>query len=212
MPNINFEAVEKYVREKSQQKNFPDLKNYAKENHVPIITDEVAKLLETLIKYQKPSKILEIGTAIAYSALVMEKAFSGIEKIVTLEKNEEMAKIAKNNIQKYQSTAKIQILVGDALEVLKKIDEKFDFIFIDAQKSAYQKYFEEAMRLSEPGSIIVCDNVLFKGMVADDALMDKKHKTIVKNLRKFIDFVMESEEFNSSLIPSGDGILLIMRD
>ena len=212
MPNINFEAVEKYVREKSQDENFSDLKNYAKENHVPIITDEVANFLRTLIRYQKPLKILEIGTAIGYSALVMEKAFAGVEKILTLEKNEEIAKIAKANLQKYNATEKIEILPGDALEILPKIEEKFDFIFIDAQKSAYQKYFEEAIRLSKKGSIIVCDNVLFKGMVADEELADKKHKTIVKNLRKFIDFVMEREESNSSLIPLGDGILLIMRD
>ena len=186
-----------------------ELEAYAEENHVPIVTKDTAWLLRSLMTMQKPKKILEIGTAIGYSAILFAK-YSGAN-IITLEKDEETANVAKKNIERAGLSDRIQIIVGDAMENIKHIDDNFDFVFLDANKSHYKDYLPDIMRNLSDGGVIVSDNILYKGMVANDELVTKRQKTIVKKLREYLNILTNHDELLTSIIPIGDGVALSVR-
>lgn len=201
--------VENYIRSLSSTKDsrLLELERFAKENHVPIIEAEVAKFLNVIVSLQKPKKILELGTAIGYSSINMKIAYEDA-KIITLEKNSKMVEIAKKNIKNFDFSDSIDVVQCDAYEYLLDCDEKFDMIFIDAAKGQYLKYFEESMKLINDKGIIVCDNVLFKGMVCDEEALTKRHRkiTIVKRLNEFLEYISNLEEYKTSIIPIDDGM------
>lgn len=213
MSNISTEAVDKYVKKVVPKRNeiLTRLEVYAHENHVPIVTPEVGQFLRTMVATIQAERILEVGTAIGYSGILMLEAYKNTNKLVTIEINEEVAEFAKLNFEAAGLSDRVEIKIGDAKTVLSDLVGTFDLIFIDAAKGQYRHYFDEAIRLLSDRGIIICDNVLFKGMIADDGLVDKKKGSIVRNLRSFIDYVMNLEEFKSSLIPMGDGILISVR-
>lgn len=213
MSNISTEAVDKYVKKVVPKRNeiLTRLEVYAHENHVPIVTTEVGQFLRTMVATIQAERILEVGTAIGYSGILMLEAYKNTNKLVTIEINEEVAEFAKLNFEAAGLSDRVEIKIGDAKTVLSDLEGTFDLIFIDAAKGQYRHYFDEAIRLLSDRGIIICDNVLFKGMIADDGLVDKKKGSIVRNLRSFIDYVMNLEEFKSSLIPMGDGILISVR-
>ncbi|KGI42473.1 O-methyltransferase [Clostridium tetani] len=212
MSNITYDYMEEYIRGliKDEDDFLKELEEFAKENSVPIIHKEVGRFLEVLINIKKPKRILELGTAIGYSAILMEKASQGKSSITTIERDRDMVALANENIKKSGYEEKIKIVEGDCLEVLSKIDEKFDLIFMDAGKGHYNHFFPECLRLLGGNGIIVGDNVLFRGMVASDHLVKRRKITIVKRMRKFLDMVSQ-EEFLTSIIPMGDGLALITR-
>lgn len=201
--------VENYIRSLSSTKDSKllELEKYAKENHVPIIEAEVANFLNVIVSLQKPKRILELGTAIGYSSIIMNLAYRDA-KIITLEKNKEMVEIAEKNIMDFDFNDSINVVQCDAYEYLLDCDEKFDMIFIDAAKGQYLKYFEESMKLINDKGIIVCDNVLFKGMVCDEEALTKRHRkiTIVKRLNEFLEYISNLEEYKTSIIPIDDGM------
>lgn len=201
--------VENYIRSLSSTKDSRLLKleRFAKENHVPIIEAEVAKFLNVIVSLQKPKKILELGTAIGYSSINMKIAYEDA-KITTLEKNSKMVEIAQNNIMDFDFSDSIDVVQCDAYEYLLECDEKFDMIFIDAAKGQYLKYFKESMNLINNHGVIVCDNVLFKGMVCDEEALTKRHRkiTIVKRLNEFLEYISNLEEYKTSIIPIDDGM------
>lgn len=201
--------VENYIRSLSSTKDSKllELEKYAKENHVPIIESEVANFLNVIVSLQKPKRILELGTAIGYSSIIMNLAYRDA-KIITLEKNKEMVEIAEKNIMDFDFNDSINVVQCDAYEYLLDCDEKFDMIFIDAAKGQYLKYFEESMKLINDKGIIVCDNVLFKGMVCDEEALTKRHRkiTIVKRLNEFLEYISNLEEYKTSIIPIDDGM------
>ncbi|WP_054252418.1 O-methyltransferase [Neofamilia massiliensis] len=213
MNELNYDYVENFLYENIKRKSdfLESLEKEALENHVPIISPDVGQFLKFLIASKKPKKILEIGTAVGYSGLLMLSGSEQIEKFVTIELNETTANIAKENFKKAGEDSRVQVIIGDGLEQIKKLDEDFDLVFIDAAKAHYQEYFNEIKRLIKPGSLIVCDNVLYKAMVTTDDLLVRRKKTIVKRLRAFIDEVINLEDFESSLIPMGDGLLVAVR-
>lgn len=213
MSNISTEAVDKYVKKVVPKRNeiLTRLEVYAHENHVPIVTTEVGQFLRTMVATIQAERILEVGTAIGYSGILMLEAYKNTNKLVTIEINEEVAEFAKLNFEAAGLSDRVEIKIGDAKTVLSDLEGTFDLIFIDAAKGQYRHYFDEAIRLLSDRGIIICDNVLFKGMTADNGLVDKKKGSIVRNLRSFIDYVMNLEEFKSSLIPMGDGILISVR-
>ncbi len=186
-----------------------ELEAYAEENHVPIVTKDTAWLLRSLMCMQKPKKILEIGTAIGYSAILFAKYSDA--SIVTLEKDEETALVAKKNIERAGLSDRIQVIVGDAMESIKGIDDKFDFVFLDANKSHYKDYLPDILRNLSDGGVVVSDNILYKGMVANDELVTKRQKTIVKNLREYLNILTNHTELVTSIIPIGDGVALSVR-
>ncbi|MDO5027900.1 MAG: O-methyltransferase [Bacillota bacterium] len=213
MNEINKEYIENFLYDNIKKKSdfLEALEKEALENHVPIISPEVGQFLRFLLASKKPKRILEVGTAVGYSGLLMLDVSQEIEKLVTIEINEETAAIAKENFKKAGQDSRVQLIVGDGLEVLKNLGDTFDFVFIDAAKGHYQEYFNEIRKMLNPGGLIVCDNVLYKGMVATDDLVIRRKKTIVKRLRAFIKEVINLEDFESSLLPMGDGLLVAVR-
>lgn len=202
---------EKYIETLTTEDEFlKDLRKFSETYHIPIADLEVERFLEFLIKSNKPKKILELGTAVGYSTI----HFAGndfVERVLTVEVREDMASIALSNFKKLGLESKIELRLNDAFEELKTMDEEFDFIFIDAAKGQYKYYFDEAIKHLAKGGIIVCDNVLFKGMVADDSKVVKRKITIVRRLREFLDYVFNDERFFASLVDVGDGVLFVRR-
>lgn len=213
MPNINYDYIENYLRNLKDIKDekLRAMSDYAEKNHVPIIERESEEFINFLISIQKPKKILELGTAIGYSSISFAKRNKSIEKIDSVELKMEMVEIARKNISDCCLEKIIEVHESDAYDFLVDLDEKYDLIFIDAAKGQYEKYFESALKnLTEKG-IIICDNVLFKGMIAEDSLVKRRKITIVKRLRKFLKDISEDERFISSVVPIGDGVLLVRR-
>lgn len=212
MSKVSYEYIEDYLRSlyKTKSDLLSELREYAEENHVPIIEEECEEFYNFLINTTKPKKILELGTAIGYSAISFSMNES-VERLVTVEINEDMVKIAKENIKKSGLEDKIEIVHSDAYEYLVESSDTFDFIFIDAAKGQYEKYFDEAIKLLNRDGIIVCDNVLFRGMIANQELIKRRKITIVKRLRKFLKDIKDDDRFYSSIVPIGDGALLIRR-
>lgn len=210
---INEEYIEKYIRKitPENKNNLQVLEKYAEENRIPIVEPEVAQLLKVLVKIKKPEKILEIGTAIGYSALIMAESYENT-KITTIEKNPEMIKLAEENISKTNHKSRIKVIEGDANLILKELNEKYDFIFLDAAKGQYINFFDKSIKLLNDEGVLVSDNVLFRGMVASDDLVIRRKKTIVQRLRKYLKYINEKEGYTSSIIPIGDGVAITYRE
>lgn len=213
MSGVTFDYMENYLRDLIPDRNdeLKELEDFAKENKVPIIQKEGAKFLELMVAMNKPKKILELGTAIGYSSILMNKATNGECHITTIERDENMIKYATENIKKVGLEDKIKILQGDCLEVLESLDEKFDMIFMDAGKGHYNHFLPECLRLLQDDGIIIADNVLFRGMVASDDLVKRRKITIVKRMRTYLDLVSKDENLITTVIPMGDGIALTKR-
>jgi predicted O-methyltransferase YrrM len=186
------------------------LEEYAVSNHIPIISPEAAALLKILIKIHKPGRILEIGTAVGYSACIMAKAFEGA-KITTLEIDEAMTEKARETINKMKLEKRIHIIQGDALEIMQCLSSKFDMIFLDGPKGQYIEYIPEILRLLKAGGLLVSDNVLYKGLVAKEGTVMHKHRTIAVNLKRYLYELCSNEELDTSIIPIGDGMAISYR-
>lgn len=181
------------------------LEEYAKEYSVPIITKEVAEFLKMLLRIKKCDNALEVGTAIGYSGIYIAREISG--ELTTLEIDRERFYQAEENFKKAKLTNVHQIL-GDATEEIQKLEGSFDFVFIDASKGQYQRFFEDIYPKLTPGGIILIDNILFRSYVCREEI-PKRYKTLVKRLDTFIDFLYENHSF--SLLPFGDGIGLVQK-
>ncbi len=186
------------------------LRSYGEEHQVPIIPVDTANMLRTLMVMHKPVRILEIGTAIGYSAAVMLE-FPWVEKIVTLEKSEESAALAKEFMEKAGYKKRVEILVGDAMETLKGVEGEYDMIFIDAAKGHYMDFLRLSAEKLKVGGLFVCDNVLFRGMLADRAKFKRRKVTIVKRLKKFLNFISDCPELQSSVLNVGDGLSISVK-
>lgn len=210
LSNINESSVEEYIRSlvPRRESYLVELEKYAELNHVPIIHPEVAQLIKVLLNIAKPKRILEIGTAIGYSALIMASAIERDGRIISIEKREDMINIAEKNIHDSGYSDMIKIIKGEAEEVLPNINDEFDFIFIDAAKGQYMEFFPHCIRNLADGGIIVSDNVLYKGMVASDELVLRRKKTIVKRMRSYLDYITNNKDLESSVIPIGDGVAI----
>lgn len=207
---IVFDHVIEFMNSFDDKTYLSDMREYAQTNFVPIVETETESFIKFLISTTKPKKVLELGTAIGYSAISFTQN-SSIESYSTIEIREDMANIANENIKKYELEDKIHVIVGDAAEIIQELDEKYDMIFIDAAKGQYKKYFDTCEKLLASNGIIICDNVLFRGMVTKDELVTKRMKTLVQRLRDFISYIKKDERFISSIVPLGDGLLLIRR-
>ncbi|WP_027623323.1 O-methyltransferase [Clostridium lundense] len=212
MSGITYDYMEEYIRGLIKESNpiLKELEEYAHKNNVPIIQKEVGKFLELMINIKRPKKILELGTAIGYSAILMKTACIEDCEIVTVERDQDMINLAQNNIEKYGVSKDIKIVQGDCLDVLENLQGEFDLIFMDAGKGHYNHFLPHCLRLLNKDGVIVADNVLFRGMIASNELVKRRKITIVKRMRKFLEMVSE-DEFITSVIPMGDGIAVITR-
>ncbi|OFI05429.1 putative O-methyltransferase [Clostridium acetireducens DSM 10703] len=213
MSGITFDYMEQYIRNLigDNANVLKELEDYAVENSVPIIHKEVARFIELIINIKRPLKILELGTAIGYSSILMCSTSKEIRKIHTIERDKNMIEIANENIKKYGFQDKIKVISGECLDVLSKLDEKYDLIFMDAGKGHYNHFLPYCLNLLEKDGIIIADNVLFRGMVACDKLVKRRKITIVKRMRKYLEMVSNNKEFITSIIPMGDGIAVTIR-
>lgn len=213
MSGITYDYIEEYIRAliPESEGKLKELEMFAKENVVPIAQKETIKFLELMVSIKRPLRILELGTAIGYSAIIMYEAAGTSPHITTVERNEEMIKYAKNNLKSFELEEKIVIEEGDCLEILEKLTEPYDLIFMDAGKGHYNHFLPHCLRLLNQDGIIIADNVLFRGMVASDELVKRRKITIVKRMRTYLDLVSQNKELVTSVIPMGDGIAVTKR-
>lgn len=186
-----------------------EIEDFAHENNVPIVTKEVAEYLKFIVKTHKVKNILEVGTAIGYSGILMAKEIVGQDgKLYTIEIDEERYNQAQENIKK-SGLNNIISIKGDAVEEIKKIEENFDFVFIDASKGHYMDFFEDSIKLLNKNGIIFIDNIMFRGYLYKE--YPKRFKTIVKRLDSFIDSLYNREDGDFVLLPFGDGVGLFYK-
>jgi predicted O-methyltransferase YrrM len=181
------------------------IKQKALEDHIPIIMDDTLEKIESILQNKKITKILEIGTAVGYSAICFTKFLTEEGYIDTIEREEDRVEQASENIQLAEVDDKINIYVGDAVEILPKLDNKYDMIFIDAAKGKYPFFLNEALRLIADNGIIFADNILYKGYVMSD-YNKHKQRTAVRNLREYIKEVTENEKLETAIYEVGDGL------
>lgn len=186
-----------------------ELELYAEENSVPIVQPETAQLLKTLVRMTAPKRILEVGCAIGYSAILM--ASESQASITTLECDENMVKIAEENIKKANLDERIYVINKDAREYFETLSGEYDMIFLDGPKAHYIYMLNDCIRLLKPGGILVADNVLYKGMTADEEHVVKRKITIVKRLKHFIAAQMQRPELRAVLLPLGDGVTVAVK-
>lgn len=207
--------ITEYLREKTTHNNelLHELEQYAAQNSVPIVEPETARFLSVMTQIKKPKKILEVGCAIGYSAILMASSLDSDGEIITLEYNADMVKTARANIEKAGYTKNITVKEADAKEYLSciKEDESFDMIFLDGPKAHYIYMLDECVRLLKKGGILISDNVLYKGMTPDDNHVIRRKITIVKRLRKYIDALMAHDKLNTSILPLGDGVTVSVK-
>ncbi|MDD3303563.1 MAG: O-methyltransferase [Clostridia bacterium] len=188
-----------------------NIKEEAIKNYVPILQDVSLELIEVILSIKKPNKILEIGTAVGYSAINFSKYLVGKDsKIKTIEINEKMYHIAKENIQKMGLDNKIEIINEDAtkyLETINEDSEQFDVIFIDAAKGQYLIFLENAIRLAKNDAVIIADNVYFHGRVLS-GYNEHRHRTATNRLREYIRIINEDKRLKSIVLNVGDGVAI----
>lgn len=183
------------------------IKEKALEEHIPIIMDDTLEVIEKELEIFKPNKILEIGTAVGYSAICFSEFLNKNGKIDTIERELDRVNEAKINIKKAEVEQKINIIEGDAVEILPTLNEKYDMIFIDASKGKYPFFLKESLRLLNTNGIIFADNVLYKGYVLSD-YNKHKQRTAVRNLREFLKELQENKELDTKILEVGDGLAI----
>lgn len=189
------------------------IKQKALDEHIPIIMDDTLDEVKKILLEEKPKRILELGTATGYSAICFAKIL--LENcrdelcspvlIDTIELDEQRANEAKENIKALGLEKNINVIVGNAVEILPTLNEKYDIFFIDAAKGKYPIFLKEALRLSHKGSIILADNILYKGYVMSD-YNKHKQRTAVRNLREYIKQTGENENLETKILEIGDGL------
>ncbi len=187
-----------------------EMEHYASTNNVPIIELDAIKFIMKYIKLNQVKSILEIGTAIGYSAILMANANSFCE-ITTIERDEKRYKEAVKNVNKSGLDKRIELVYNDAMEV-NLTNCKFDLIFIDAAKGQYIKYFEKFCNYLNPGGVIITDNLKFHGLVKNkDLIKSKNVRGIVNKIEKYIEFLKENDEYITKFYDIGDGLSVSFR-
>ena len=183
------------------------IKQKALEEHIPIIMDDTLEVVANILSKIKPKRILEIGTAVGYSAICFSRFLKDDGRIDTIERDSIRASEARKNIKKVEVEDKIQIYEGDAVEILPALQEKYDVVFIDAAKGKYPFFLKEALRMIKPGGIIIADNVLYKGYVMSD-YNKHKQRTAVRNLREYIAEITQNPNLETQILEVGDGLAI----
>lgn len=200
-------AQEIYLKNlrKEKDKFILELEEYALQNKIPILNWLAADFLEQLIKINRPKKVLEIGMAIGYSSIRIARSLRKKGILYTIEKSPKNIEEAKINIEKSNLNDKIKILEGDALGIMPKLEMKFDFIFLDADKEDYEKLFHYSAMLLKKRGVIFIDNLLWHGNIASKTVT-KDMKKSTQTIREFNKLFLNSEIFDSKIYPIGDGI------
>ena len=174
------------------------IKKKAIEDHIPIIMDDTLEVIRKILEENNPKRILEIGTAVGYSASQFVRHSKDVH-VDTIELDEERAKEAIENFEKIGISKNVKVYIGNAVEILPTLNEKYDIIFIDANKGKYPVFLNEALRLSHKGSFIIADNILYKGYVLSD-YNKHKQRTAVRHLREYIADIVQNESLESEIL------------
>lgn len=183
------------------------IKQKALEEHIPIIMDDTLEVIAKILTEKKPEKILEIGTAVGYSAICFSEYLKENGRIDTIERDEQREAEARENIKKVGVADKIRLYEGDAVEILQTLNEKYDVVFIDAAKGKYPFFLNEALRMLKDNGIILADNILYKGYVMSD-YNKHKQRTAVTHLRQYIKEITENQELETEILEVGDGLAI----
>ena len=179
---------------------------------VPIIRREMQSFLKVLLMIQKPLKILEVGTAVGFSALLMSEYAPEDCRIITIENYEKRIPIARENFSRAGKEDVITLIEGDAAEVLKTLEGTYDFVFMDAAKGQYIHYLPDVMRLLAPGGVLVSDNVMQDGDVIESRFaVERRNRTIHARMREYLYELKHNEALETSIIPLGDGVAVSVR-
>jgi len=187
-----------------------EMEKFAAEHKIPILYPEAALFLEQLILLTRPKRVLEIGTAIAYSSIRMARQLRKKGIIQTIEKSEDNIKLAAEYVKRSGYDDKIEIIKGDAIDLLPAMNKKYDLIFLDADKEDYKRLFEYCIILLKKGGIIFIDNLLWHGYAASKEV-PKEYKTSTKLIREFNKLFTSQANLKTSVLPIGDGIGLGIR-
>lgn len=210
----DFERITSFINSfnKDDEGTLGEIYEQARERGIPVIRRETRELLKLLMLMQHPANILEIGTAVGYSALYMSKYASCHSYITTIELDTDRAEEARNNIKRLGMDSVITVLQGDAAEVLPTLSGSFDFAFVDAAKGQYLNYYEEVMRLLAPGGLILSDNVLQDGEILESHfLVTKRDRTIHDRMRDYLYTIKNDSRLETAILSVGDGVALSIR-
>ena len=181
-------------------------------DNVPIIRKEMGNLLKVLIALKQPERILEVGTAVGYSSILMSENMPQNCKITTIENYDKRIPVAKNNFKRAGKEDVITLIEGDALEVLKTLDGPYDFIFMDAAKGQYINYLPDIKRVLRKGGLLISDNILQEGEIVESRYaVTRRNRTIHARIREYVYELTHSEDFVTSIVPIGDGITLSVK-
>lgn len=185
------------------------LEQQALQDHVPIIRREMQSLLKVLIAIKQPKRILEVGTAVGFSSILMGEYGRKDSQIITIENYEKRIPIARENIKKAGMEEKIHLIEGDALEVMKELEPSFDFIFMDAAKGQYINFFPECLRLLSDGGVLVSDNVLQDGDIIESRYaVCRRNRTIHSRMREYLYTLKNHPQLSTAILPLGDGVTI----
>ena len=218
--NVRDMALKEFVdrHHKALDDDLAELRRSNESESVPLILAETEEILSLLTGLTKPKKILELGTAHGYSALFFAKKLPEA-RITTIERNPAMIVYAEAEFAKRKEGERIDMRIGDAGEILSGLvdelkdaqeSEKFDFVFIDAAKSHYKEFLEQAEKICTKDALIVCDNILLKGWIIEaDGDAAKRHRTSIKYMKQFLDYLVERDDLDVSILTGGDGLAVI---
>lgn len=197
---------------KGISKEMAEFEKEAIDNYVPIIRKPTQILLRYILTSNKPKRILEVGAAVGFSSIYMSDFLDPEAKIDTIERMEDRVIEARKNIKKYGKEDVINLIEGDAAEILKELEGTYDMIFLDAAKGQYINFFEDIMRLLSPGGILVSDNVLQDGEIIESKYaINKRDRTIHGRMRDYLYVINHDERLESVVLPNGDGVALSYR-
>lgn len=189
-----------------------EIERQALADGVPIIRQEMGNLLKVLLALKKPENILEVGTAVGYSSILMAENTSKDCHITTIEKYEKRIPIARENFKKAGYEDKITLIEGDAMDVMKELSGSYDMIFMDAAKGQYINFMDDVIRLLAPGGLLISDNVLQEGDIIESKYgVIRRNRTIHMRMRDYIYAITHHERLVTSIVPIGDGITLSVK-
>lgn len=212
-PVVKEEIVE-FMRQRQKQVtgSLKELETFARKENIPIIPHETVAYFRFLMETMQPKNILEIGTAIGFSALLMAE-HAPDAKITTIDRNPEMIGFAKENFAQFDSRKQITLLEGDAVDVLLTLTETYDFVFMDSAKSKYIVFLPEILKHLEVGGVVVLDDIFQGGDVVKDIMEVRRgQRTIYRGLQRLFDATLDNPDLTATLVPLGDGILMLRKN
>lgn len=209
------ERMVTYIRSLERPENpvIEAIEQEALESFVPIIRKETQSFLKVMMLMNRPARVLEVGTAVGFSAILMSEYLPEGSRITTIENYEKRIPIARNNFKRAGKEEQITLIEGDALEVMKTLEGPYDFIFMDAAKGQYIHWLPDVVRLLAPGGVLMSDNVLQEGeLIESHYLVERRNRTIYKRMREYLYELKHHPQLMTSIIPLGDGVSLSVKE